>query len=472
MVTSHSQALTGLLPNQVVEYRAKSADAAGNTVTSGIQQFTTLPDTTPPVISNIQATSITANGATISWTTNEPSTTQVEYGPTTSYGSSTTLDSTLVTSHSQPLTGLTSGTTYHFRVKSADASSNLAVSGDNTFNTPIVTYTISGRITFGAAGVGGVTILVNGGATNPNTVTNSNGDYTTPGLPEGGPYLVSPSHTSWIFSPGGTQVSPLNSNVSGINFSAFPIPSGVWVSPNNGSWTAYQFYFWTQGLYNPYPYRVEMLYSTSSSTAVNQCYLNYYPGSNQIILSMNDGTGWVQPFITYLPGSSSQHGYGLAHNNQCLLDFYNAYAQYQSGTQTLVWNVPLHFFRAFGGGKQLYVRMNDGAYPWNQIGSWAVPTPATADPVLTISTPAAGATVSGVVNITGTVSDANTAISKVAVYIDGNLAGNATVNGSNYSYSWNAGSGGGAQRVIKVVAVDSDSPTNLITVLERTVTVN
>ena len=50
---------------------------------------------------------MTTSGATVTWTTDEPASLQVEYGTTTAYGSATTLDTTLATSHSQPLTGLT-----------------------------------------------------------------------------------------------------------------------------------------------------------------------------------------------------------------------------------------------------------------------------------------------------------------------------------------------------------------------------
>jgi hypothetical protein len=75
-------------------------------------------DTTPPVITNVSAGNITTAGATITWTTDENSDSQVEYGTTTAYGQSTTLATTPVTAHSQSLSGLSSGTLYHYRVKS------------------------------------------------------------------------------------------------------------------------------------------------------------------------------------------------------------------------------------------------------------------------------------------------------------------------------------------------------------------
>ena len=75
-------------------------------------------DKTPPVISSVLVANITETSATITWTTDEPATSQVEYGLTTSYGMTTTLEEELVTSHSVSLSGLDASTMYQFRVKS------------------------------------------------------------------------------------------------------------------------------------------------------------------------------------------------------------------------------------------------------------------------------------------------------------------------------------------------------------------
>src|SRR5262245_25797277 len=137
LVTAHSQGLSGLTAGTPYHYRVKSRDAAGNLAVSGDFSFTTATagDTTPPVISGVAAGSITTTSATITWTTNENSDSQVEYGTSIAYGQSTTLDTTLGTAHSQSLSGLTNGTLYHYRVKSRDAAGNLAVSADFTFTT-------------------------------------------------------------------------------------------------------------------------------------------------------------------------------------------------------------------------------------------------------------------------------------------------------------------------------------------------
>jgi hypothetical protein len=92
-------------------------------------------DTTPPTISSVAAGGITPNSATITWNTNEPADSQVDYGPT-GYTQSTALNTALVTSHSQGLSGLNPRTLYYYRVKSKDAAGNLATSGDSSFTTP------------------------------------------------------------------------------------------------------------------------------------------------------------------------------------------------------------------------------------------------------------------------------------------------------------------------------------------------
>jgi RHS repeat-associated protein len=94
-------------------------------------------DTTAPVISNVVAGGITSARATITWTTNENSDSQVEYwvDPTYRQSAPATPNPALVTTHSQALSGLTAGTVYHYRVRSRDAAGNLAVSGDFTFTT-------------------------------------------------------------------------------------------------------------------------------------------------------------------------------------------------------------------------------------------------------------------------------------------------------------------------------------------------
>jgi hypothetical protein len=88
-----------------------------------------------PVISNIQVTNVTHNSATITWDTNEPTTSQIKYGTTNSYGQETVEDTNSNTTHSVTLTNLQSSTTYHFQAVSKDGDNNQTFSGDFTFTT-------------------------------------------------------------------------------------------------------------------------------------------------------------------------------------------------------------------------------------------------------------------------------------------------------------------------------------------------
>jgi hypothetical protein len=136
-VTSHSVDLVGLTPDTLYHFHARSADFWGNEAVSTDQTFRTLalPDTIPPIISNIAVINITENSATVTWQTNEPATSKIEYGLTTSYELGTITSADLVLSHSIPLSGLTPDTLYHFRVSSTDAAGNPATSDDQTFRT-------------------------------------------------------------------------------------------------------------------------------------------------------------------------------------------------------------------------------------------------------------------------------------------------------------------------------------------------
>ena len=134
-------ALTKLTPGACTVTCVASGYVTANaqaTITAGAVttcDYALTPDGTPPAISNIQVANIWSTLATISWTTDEKATSQVEYGLTTSYGSQTSLNTAKSTSHSFSLSGLTPGTLYHYRVKSVDSTNNLGVSTDRSFTT-------------------------------------------------------------------------------------------------------------------------------------------------------------------------------------------------------------------------------------------------------------------------------------------------------------------------------------------------
>ncbi len=92
-------------------------------------------DLAPPSIVGSLAYSVTVGAAVITWTTDEPATSEVEYGEDQIYDYTSPVDESLLTSHVVILTGLDLDTEYHYRVASSDASGLIGVSPDLTFRT-------------------------------------------------------------------------------------------------------------------------------------------------------------------------------------------------------------------------------------------------------------------------------------------------------------------------------------------------
>ena len=130
-VTDNTYTPTAALADENYSWKVIAINSVGENESA---TWTLLIDTVPTTISEVTATNITQNSATITWTTDELSNSVVEYGTTTGYGS-TKSDATLATSHSITLTGLSASMTYHYQVKSTDASGNTATSSDYTFTT-------------------------------------------------------------------------------------------------------------------------------------------------------------------------------------------------------------------------------------------------------------------------------------------------------------------------------------------------
>ncbi len=143
MVTSHRETISNLLPDTTYNIRLKSRDASGNLGQvdkdePGANQsnnftFKTLPG---PIISAVSIPNVSNNQASIEWRTTIDSSTYVQYSEFVSNG---TLVSPVLTGspdliggsapfqHDQIITGLTTGKTYYFVVKSVDALGNIAI---------------------------------------------------------------------------------------------------------------------------------------------------------------------------------------------------------------------------------------------------------------------------------------------------------------------------------------------------------
>ena len=87
--------------------------------------------------SAVSATHLTNTSFSVSYTTDEASSTQLEYGTSTSYGSTSTESDTgtRVTAHTVVISGLEACTTYHYRLLGSDGASNTGQSSDFSYKT-------------------------------------------------------------------------------------------------------------------------------------------------------------------------------------------------------------------------------------------------------------------------------------------------------------------------------------------------
>jgi hypothetical protein len=131
-----SSTLSGLAPGMTYFYVAKAIGDAGP-VYGEEKSFATIDDTAPVI--SLVSCNTTAFIASVAWTTNEATTSRIDYGLTEDYvwstGWSTDWSADLVTSHSVSLTDLSANSTYHYRITCRDAAGNETVLTDHTFTT-------------------------------------------------------------------------------------------------------------------------------------------------------------------------------------------------------------------------------------------------------------------------------------------------------------------------------------------------
>lgn len=142
--TSHDVMVTGLIDNTYYRLVAKSTDQYGNTATSDAQNYKTDFDTRPPVLSSLSY-EVSSSGygvdaktqVVVYWESDEPGTSQVEYGIGLSgdYTSKSMEDASLGTSHVVVISDLKPSTSYHFRAVSRDGSRNEGFTDDTAILT-------------------------------------------------------------------------------------------------------------------------------------------------------------------------------------------------------------------------------------------------------------------------------------------------------------------------------------------------
>jgi hypothetical protein len=156
--------ITGLNPGTTYHFRAKAESTYGTAI-GGDMTFTTntpvTPTTTPPTtttttqppavdtsaVTKITDSSVTLNGNLTSLGTATTIDVSFEYGTSTSYGSTTTPQAMTATGvYSADVTGLTPGTTFHFRAK-AKGIYGMSTGSDMTFTTNTLATTTTATST-------------------------------------------------------------------------------------------------------------------------------------------------------------------------------------------------------------------------------------------------------------------------------------------------------------------------------------
>jgi hypothetical protein len=177
---------------------AVARDLSNNYATSSAVSFNL--ENSAPIISAISSGSPGQTSAVITWTTNNPASSQVAYGSTSGYGATTSLDSTLVTSHSVSLSGLSAGAPYHFQVLSVDSLSHQASSTDQTLTTQSVSSGGGG----GGGGGGGDCCAYSSPSPSPSPSPSQAQTPTTPALPAGGSLPFEPTPAIRLVNDNGT----------------------------------------------------------------------------------------------------------------------------------------------------------------------------------------------------------------------------------------------------------------------------
>ncbi len=432
---------------------AVATDTSGNFITSSGIAVNVQNSANPPAISAVNASS-TATGATITWTTDTASTSQVAYGLTGSYGSLTTLNNTLVTSHTVSLSGLTASTTYHYKVMSQDSQGRLSSSSDFTFAT---TAASSGpqpllQIHADAGEVSGTT---NGSNVTPGiapagftgkVVVNKTGSVNyTPATVGNGVYFLNccDNVNAYYKFTGSTVGSIFNVNQGSITFylksrysfsqrKSTAAAARAAFDVRDDDMNNHVFYFLTTA-------NTGNLVFTYAVGGGAQFY--YAPAGTEDTLFGNGVT--VKVTITW-DGSTSKL---FLNDNQVQSSSYSKGSP--NWTANSVFDLGAYEYVNLGG----YNASDDIIDEFTVVGPAIGPD--TTLPAVAITAPAPSATVNGTVTVTANATD-NIAMSNVQFQLDGASLGNPVAGaGPSYSISWDTTPLANGNHTLTAVATDT-----------------
>jgi phosphodiesterase/alkaline phosphatase D-like protein len=164
LVTSHSVLLERLTPGTTYYYRVSGSDSAGNFVSSAVLSFQTsgapvatptptpapvqptptptrtpTPSSNAPQITSGPSAAISGNGtiATITWTTNVPTSTTFRHGSSANEMLTLIEQPAATTSHSVTIERLLPNTTYYYQIRSCTTAGQCVSTTTLSFTTTV-----------------------------------------------------------------------------------------------------------------------------------------------------------------------------------------------------------------------------------------------------------------------------------------------------------------------------------------------
>jgi hypothetical protein len=480
------------------------------------------PTPTDVAITSVQASGVTASSVQLSWATNVPATSAIDYGTTAAYGASTPVDPSMVMNHQMAVTKLAAATTYHYRVRSA-AGSSTAASNDQMFSTagsadstpPSVAITspaagaaLSGNVNVTAAasdnvGVTSLQFRLDGAnvgsslaaapyAYTLSTTTLPNGSHTISAVASdaAGNSTTSASVTVTVDNTTKDTTPPsvsMTSPASGATVSGTVVVTAA--ATDNVSVASVQFQLDGASIggidtVSPYAYSWDSTKTTNgkhtlraiatdgagnsiTSTSVTVTVDNTTKDTTPPAVAITAPTNGAKVSGTVAVSANATDNVSVA-SVQFQLDGANVGAADLASPFTYSWDTT----KTSNGSHLLSAIAKDGA--GNSTTSAVVTvtvsnTPSdTTPPTVSISAPTAGASVSGTVNVSANAAD-NVGVASVQFQVDGINAGG--LDGSTpYAYSWDTTKVSNGAHKLDAIAKDAAGNSTISAVV--TVTVN
>ena len=449
-------------------------------------------------ITSVQATAPTSSGFEVGWLTNVPANSQIDYGTSAAYGSSTPLSTTSVTVHRVSLSGLAMSTLYHYRVRSTDAKNNQALSNDFTFTTagdttpptisitsPVAGATLTGTVNAVASAednvsVASVQFKVDGASSGPsltappysyslNTTSLSNGNHTLAAVatdaagntassvglpivvnnPSTAPPVVSISAPASGATVSGTMTVTANAT-SGIGVASVQfqldganVGSPVTVAPYSYSWDT------TKSSNGTHTLKAVAKDTAGNSTtsAGDSVTVSNAAAPPIVSITLPASGATVSGTMTVTANATSSIGVASV---QFQLDGANVGSPVTVAPYSYSWDTT----KSSNGTHTLKAVAKDTAgNSTTSAGESVTASNAAAPPVVSITLPANGATVSGTTTVTANATS-SIGVASVQFQLDGaNVGSPVTV--APYSYSWDTTKSSNGTHTLKAVAKDT-----------------